>query len=249
MFELQGQIALVTGASRGIGQSIALSMGKQGASIVGTSTSELGAQRVTAALSDAGIEGGGAVLDVTHGESVLNVVNQIEENFGPVSILVNNAGITRDNLLLRMKDEEWDDILETNLSSVFRVTKACLRGMVRARRGRVINVTSIVGATGNPGQTNYAAAKAGLVGFTKSLASEMASRGITVNGIAPGFIETDMTSSLEQSRRDALVTAIPLGRLGVGEDVAAAAVFLASREASYITGQVIHVNGGLYMSS
>ena len=249
MLDLQGQIALVTGASRGIGRSIALSMGRQGASIVGTSTSELGARGVTAALSDAGIEGRGVVLDVTHGESVLNVVNQIEENFGPISILVNNAGITRDNLLLRMKDEEWDDILETNLSSVFRVTKACLRGMVRARRGRVITVTSIVGATGNPGQTNYAAAKAGLVGFTKSLASEVASRGITVNGIAPGFIETDMTSSLEQSRRDALVTAIPLGRLGVGEDVAAAAVFLASREASYITGQVIHVNGGLYMSS
>ena len=249
MLDLQGQIALVTGASRGIGRSIALSMGQQGASIVGTSTSELGARGVTAALSDAGIEGRGAVLDVTHGESVFNVVKQIEENFGPISILVNNAGITRDNLLLRMKDEEWDDILETNLSSVFRVTKACLRGMVRARRGRVINVTSIVGATGNPGQTNYAAAKAGLVGFTKSLASEVASRGITVNGIAPGFIETDMTSSLEQSRRDALVTAIPLGRLGVGEDVAAAAVFLASREASYITGQVIHVNGGLYMSS
>ena len=249
MLDLQGQIALVTGASRGIGRSIALSMGRQGASIVGTSTSELGARGVTAALSDAGIEGRGTVLDVTHGESVFSVVKQIEENFGPISILVNNAGITRDNLLLRMKDEEWDDTLETNLSSVFRVTKACLRGMVRARRGRVITVTSIVGATGNPGQTNYAAAKAGLVGFTKSLASEVASRGITVNGIAPGFIETDMTSSLEQSRRDALVTAIPLGRLGVGEDVAAAAVFLASPEASYITGQVIHVNGGLYMSS
>ena len=249
MLDLQGQIALVTGASRGIGRSIALSMGRQGASIVGTSTSELGARGVTAALSDAGIEGRGTVLDVTHSESVFSVVKQIEENFGPISILVNNAGITRDNLLLRMKDEEWDDILETNLSSVFRVTKACLRGMVRARRGRVITVTSIVGATGNPGQTNYAAAKAGLVGFTKSLASEVASRGITVNGIAPGFIETDMTSSLEQSRRDGLVAAIPLGRLGVGEDVAAAAVFLASREASYITGQVIHVNGGLYMSS
>ncbi|SVE40596.1 uncharacterized protein METZ01_LOCUS493450, partial [marine metagenome] len=215
MLDLQSQIALVTGASRGIGRSIALSMGRQGASVVGTSTSELGARGVTAALSDAGIEGRGVVLDVTHGESILNVVRQTEEDFGPISILVNNAGITRDNLLLRMKDEEWDDILETNLSSVFRVTKACLRGMVRARRGRVINVTSIVGATGNPGQTNYAAAKAGLVGFTKSLASEVASRGITVNGIAPGFIETDMTSSFEPSRREALVTAIPLGRLGV----------------------------------
>jgi 3-oxoacyl-[acyl-carrier protein] reductase len=249
MFELKDQIALVTGASRGIGRSIALSMGEQGASIVGTSTTELGAQGVTVALSDAGIEGRGAVLDVTHGESVLNVVKQVEENFGPISILVNNAGITRDNLLLRMKDQEWDDILETNLSSVFRVTKACLRGMIRARRGRVINVTSIVGATGNPGQTNYAAAKAGLVGFTKSLAAEVASRGITVNGIAPGFIETDMTLSLEQSRQDSIVAAIPVGRLGIGDDVAAAAVFLASHEASYITGQIIHVNGGLHMSS
>ena len=249
MFALQGEIALVTGASRGIGRSIALTMGQQGASIVGTSTSDLGAQGVTTALDEAGIDGKGAVLDVTHGDNVVNVVRQIEEDFGPVTILVNNAGITRDNLLLRMKDEEWDDILDTNLSSVFRVTKACLRGMTRARKGRVINVTSIVGATGNPGQTNYAAAKAGLVGFTKSLASEVASRGITVNAIAPGFIETDMTASLEQSRRDELATAIPLGRLGDGEDVAVVAVFLASPEASYITGQVIHVNGGLYMSS
>ena len=249
MFTLQGEIALVTGASRGIGRSIALTMGQQGASIVGTSTSDLGAQGVTTALDEAGIDGKGAVLDVTHGDNVVNVVRQIEEDFGPVTILVNNAGITRDNLLLRMKDEEWDDILDTNLSSVFRVTKACLRGMTRARKGRVINVTSIVGATGNPGQTNYAAAKAGLVGFTKSLASEVASRGITVNAIAPGFIETDMTASLEKSRRDELATAIPLGRLGAGEDVAVVAVFLASPEASYITGQVIHVNGGLYMSS
>lgn len=249
MFTLKGEIVLVTGASRGIGRSIALSMGQQGASIVGTSTSEVGAEGVTATLSDGGIEGKGAVLDVTDGESVVNVVRHIEKNFGPISILVNNAGTTRDNLLLRMKDEDWEVILETNLSSVFRVTKACLRGMTRARRGRVINVTSIVGATGNPGQTNYAAAKAGIVGFTKSLASEVASRGITVNAIAPGFIETDMTASLEQSRRDALASAIPLGRLGVGEDVAAAAVFLASPEASYITGQVLHVNGGLYMSS
>ena len=249
MFALQGEIALVTGASRGIGRSIALTMGQQGASIVGTSTSDLGAQGVTTALDEAGIDGKGAVLDVTHGDNVVNVVRQIEEDFGPVTILVNNAGITRDNLLLRMKDEEWDDILDTNLSSVFRVTKACLRGMTRARKGRVINVTSIVGATGNPGQTNYAAAKAGLVGFTKSLASEVASRGITVNAIAPGFIETNMTASLEKSRRDELATAIPLGRLGAGEDVAVVAVFLASPEASYITGQVIHVNGGLYMSS
>ena len=249
MFALQGEIALVTGASRGIGRSIALTMGQQGASIVGTSTSDLGAQGVTTALDEAGIDGKGAVLDVTHGDNVVNVVRQIEEDFGPVTILVNNAGITRDNLLLRMKDEEWDDILDTNLSSVFRVTKACLRGMTRARKGRVINVTSIVGATGNPGQTNYAAAKAGLVGFTKSLASEVASRGITVNAIAPGFIETDMTASLEKSRRDELATAIPLGRLGAGKDVAVVAVFLASPEASYITGQVIHVNGGLYMSS
>ena len=249
MFSLQGEIALITGASRGIGRSIALTMGQQGASVVGTSTSALGAQGVTSALGNAGIEGRGAVLDVTHGESVVNVVRQVEESFGSISILVNNAGITRDNLLLRMKDEEWDDIIETNLSSVFRITKACLRGMIRARRGRIINVSSIVGATGNPGQTNYAAAKAGLVGHTKPLASEVASRGITVNAISPGFIETDMTASLEQNQRDALATAIPMGRLGIGEDVAAAAAFLASSEASYITGQVIHVNGGLHMSS
>ena len=249
MFALKGEIALVTGASRGIGRSIALTMGQQGALIVGTSTSDIGAQKISATLDEAGIEGGGAVLDVTHRESVEKVVKQLEKDFGPVSILVNNAGITRDNILLRMKEEEWDEILDTNLSSVFRVTKACLRGMTRARRGRVINVTSIVGATGNSGQTNYAAAKAGVVGFTKSLASEVASRGITVNAIAPGFIETDMTASLEQTHRDALANSIPLGRLGVGEDVAATAVFLASPEASYITGQVIHVNGGLYMSS
>jgi 3-oxoacyl-[acyl-carrier protein] reductase len=249
MFNLQGEIALVTGASRGIGRSIALIMGKQGASVVGTSTSDIGADGVTTALNDACIQGKGTVLDVTHGEEVVGVVKQIEEDFGPISILVNNAGITKDNLLLRMKDEEWDDILDTNLSSVYRVTKACLRGMTRARRGRIINVASIVGAIGNPGQTNYAASKAGLVGFTKSLATEVGSRGITVNAIAPGYIETDMTASFKQTRRDTLSSAIPLGRLGVGEDVAATAVFLASPEASYITGQVIHVNGGLYMSS
>ena len=249
MFGLQGEIALVTGASRGIGRSIALAMGKRGASIVGTSTSDAGAQGITAALHEVGIDGRGAELDVTYGERVVDVVRQIEKDFGPVSILVNNAGISRDNLLLRMKDDEWDNILDTNLSSAFRVTKACLRGMTRARKGRIINVTSVVGATGSPGQTNYAAAKAGLVGFTKSLASEVASRGITANAIAPGFIETDMTASLGKSRRDELAAAIPLGRFGAGEDVAALAVFLASSEASYITGQVVHVNGGLYMAS
>ena len=188
-------------------------------------------------------------FDISDHSKIEEFIENSSLEMGGLDILINNAGINVDNLSLRMKDEEWNDILETNLSSAFRVTKACLRGMVRARKGRVINVTSIVGTTGNPGQTNYAAAKAGLVGFTKSLASEVASRGITVNAIAPGFIETDMTASLEQSRRDSLATAIPLGRLGVGEDVAAAAVFLASPEASYITGQVIHVNGGLYMSS
>ena len=188
-------------------------------------------------------------FDISDHSKIEEFIENSSLEMGGLDILINNAGINVDNLSLRMKDEEWNDILETNLSSAFRVTKACLRGMVRARKGRVINVTSIVGTTGNPGQTNYAAAKAGLVGFTKSLAAEVASRGITVNAIAPGFIETDMTASLEQNQRDALTNAIPLGRLGVGEDVAAAAVFLASPEASYITGQVIHVNGGLYMSS
>ena len=214
---------------------------------MGTSTSELGARGVTAALCDAGIKGRGAVLDVTHGESVFNVVKQIEENFGPISILVNNAGITRDNLLLRMKDEEWDDILETNLSSVFRVTKACLRGMVRARRGRVITVTSIVGATGNPGQTNYAAAKAGMIGFTRALAREVASRNITVNTVAPGFIDTDMTAKLSESQRENLIESVPLGRLGLPNEVASLVAFLASDAGAYITGQVLHVNGGMHM--
>ena len=246
MFALQGEIALITGASRGIGRSIALNMGQQGALIVGTSTSDLGAKGVTAALSDTGIEGIGTVLDVTDSENVVNVVRQIEENFGPISILVNNAGIARDNLLLRMKEEEWDDILETNLSSVFRVTKACLRGMIRARRGRVINVTSIVAATGNPGQTNYAASKAGLVGFTKSLASEVASRGITVNAISPGALNTRMLDEvLEAGPKKVGVVLYEKflqqkesggEPLGTG---AALAIFLASSKSDGITGKLI----------
>jgi 3-oxoacyl-[acyl-carrier protein] reductase len=248
MLTLQNEIALVTGASRGIGRAIALEMGKQGASVIGTSTSDPGADGVTFALTQAGINGTGAVLDVTEAGSINRVVQHTENTFGPITILVNNAGITRDNLLLKMKEEEWDVILETNLSSVFRVTKACIRGMTRARKGRIINVSSIVGVTGNPGQTNYAASKAGLIGFTKSLASEVASRGVTVNSIAPGFINTDLTASLTKNRRDELAAAIPAGRLGTGKDVAALAAFLASPEASYITGQVIHVNGGLYMA-
>jgi 3-oxoacyl-[acyl-carrier protein] reductase len=249
MFTLQGEIVLVTGASRGIGRSISLSLGRQGATIVGTSTSEIGAEGVTALLMQAGIKGKGIVLDVTNGKNVIDVVKTIEEEFGGVSVLVNNAGVTNDKLLLRMKEEEWSDVLDVNLSSVFRITKACLRTMTRAHRGRIINVGSMVGSTGNPGQTNYAASKAGLIGFTKSLASEVASRGITVNAIAPGFIETDMTASLGEMRKDKVIAAIPLGRLGSGEDIAAAAVFLSSEEACYITGQVLHVNGGLYMSS
>ena len=249
MFTLNGDIVLVTGASRGIGRSIALSLGQQGATIIGTATTELGAQDVTSMLGQAGIKGKGAVLDVTKEKNVIDVVQETEDKFGAVSILINNAGVTKDKLLLRMKEEEWKDVLDINLSSVFRVTKACLRAMTRARRGRIINVASMVGSTGNPGQTNYAASKAGLVGFTKSLASEVASRGITVNAIAPGFVETDMTASLPKIQKDTVTAAIPLGRLGTGEDIAAVAVFLSSKEASYITGQVIHVNGGLYMSS
>ena len=249
MFDLKDQIALVTGASRGIGQSIALAMGKQGALVIGTSTSEAGSERVTALLQEKGIAGRGETLDVTNQPRINEIVKTVEKEFGPISVLVNNAGITRDNLLLKMKDEEWADILDTNLSSVYRVTKACLRGMIRIRKGRIINITSVVSSIGSPGQANYAATKAGIVGFTKSLASEVASREITANAIAPGFIQTDMTDGIGQNRHDELINAIPLRRLGARNEVAALAIFLASDEASYITGQVIHVNGGLYMGS
>ncbi|MDX5332589.1 MAG: 3-oxoacyl-ACP reductase FabG [Gammaproteobacteria bacterium] len=246
--KLEGEIALVTGASRGIGRAIAVALGQQGATVIGTATSDKGAEAISAYMKEAGIKGQGMTLNVTDAEAVTEVVKTIGEAHGPVSILVNNAGITRDNLLMRMKDEEWDDIMQTNLSSVFRVSKAVLRGMMKAKKGRIISIASVVGATGNPGQANYAAAKAGIVGFSKSLAREVGSRGITVNVVAPGFIDTDMTRALPEEQREALVGQIALGRLGAAEDIANAVAFLASPEAAYITGETLHVNGGMYMA-
>lgn len=247
MSALQGQIALVTGASRGIGQAIALEFGKQGATVIGTATSAAGAQAIAANLAAAGGKGDGVIMNVNDPAQVEAVVGDIQKRFGDITILVNNAGITRDNLLLRMKDEEWDDIMSTNLKSVFRLSKLVLRGMMKTRCGRIINITSVVGSLGNAGQANYAAAKSGVAGFTKSLAREVGSRNITVNCIAPGFIDTDMTRALGEEQRDALVRQIPLGRLGRVEDVAAAVLYLASPGASYITGCTLHVNGGMYM--
>jgi 3-oxoacyl-[acyl-carrier protein] reductase len=244
---LAGKVALVTGASRGIGRAIALALGKAGATVVGTATAGAGADGIAEALSAAGIPGTGMVLNVTDSAQVEAVIGEVAGRYGDVAILVNNAGITRDNLLLRMKDEEWSSIIETNLTSVFRLSKAVLRGMMKARGGRIINVGSVVGTTGNPGQANYAAAKAGLVGFTKSMAREIGSRGITVNCVAPGFIDTDMTRALTEEQRKGLLTAIPLARLGAAGDVAAAVVFLASDGAGYITGATLHVNGGMHM--
>jgi 3-oxoacyl-[acyl-carrier protein] reductase len=244
---LQNEVALVTGASRGIGQAIALELGLQGAAVFGTSTSAGGAESLSSVLGDRGITGGGKVLDVTDGAAVESCIREIEKEFAHPTILVNNAGITRDNLLLRMKDEEWDNLLDTNLTSLYRVCKACLRGMIKARKGRIINISSTVGLTGNAGQTNYAAAKAGMLGFTKALAREVGTRGITVNAVAPGLIETDMAQALPESRRRALLQMIPLGRLGTRYDVAAAVAFLASPAAAYITGATLHVNGGMYM--
>ena len=246
--KLEGEIALVTGASRGIGRAIAVALGQQGATVIGTATSDKGAEAITAYMKEAGIKGQGMTLNVTDAEAVTGIVKAIGEAHGPVTILVNNAGITRDNLLMRMKDEEWDDIMQTNLSSVFRVSKAVLRGMMKAKKGRIISIASVVGATGNPGQANYAAAKAGIVGFSKSLAREVGSRGITVNVVAPGFIDTDMTRALPEEQREALVGQIALGRLGAAEDIANAVAFLASPEAAYITGETLHVNGGMYMA-
>ncbi|MCO6413282.1 MAG: 3-oxoacyl-ACP reductase FabG [Thiogranum sp.] len=245
--ELSGEIALVTGASRGIGQAIALSLGASGAKVIGTATSEQGAQAIQTLFQDKGIEGLGLVLDVTQAESIDAVMARIKDAFGTPTILVNNAGITRDNLLMRMKDEEWGAVIDTNLGSVFRLSKACLRGMMKARRGRIISIGSVVGATGNPGQANYAAAKAGLIGFTKSLAREVGSRGITVNAVAPGFIDTDMTRALPEEQREALIGQVPLARLGNVDDIAAAVNFLASPAAAYITGETLHVNGGMFM--
>ncbi len=245
---LTDRIALVTGASRGIGQAIALELGKQGATVIGTATTGKGAEAISATLADAGYTGAGKVLDASQPESVDALMKSIAEEFSAPTLLINNAGITRDNLLMRMKEDEWQAVINTNLGSVYRLSKACLRGMMKARYGRIVSIASVVGATGNPGQSNYAAAKAGIVGFSKSLAQEIGSRGITVNVVAPGFIDTDMTRALPDEQRDALVSRIPTGRLGSVEDIAAAVGFLCSDAAGYISGETLHVNGGMYMS-
>ncbi len=245
---LEGEIALVTGASRGIGRAIALSLGAAGATVAGTATTEAGAAQIAETLRERGCNGLGLVLNVTDRGSIDNALKRVSDELGAPTILVNNAGITRDNLLMRMKDDEWDQVIDTNLSSVFRLSKACLRGMTKARKGRIINISSVVGATGNGGQTNYASAKAGMMGFTKSLAREVGSRGITVNCVAPGFIDTDMTRELDEAQRERLKSSIPLGRLGSPDDIASVVAFLASAQAGYITGETIHVNGGMHMA-
>jgi 3-oxoacyl-[acyl-carrier protein] reductase len=242
---LNGEIALVTGATRGIGAAIAERLARDGARVIGTATTAEGAARIGANLAPSG--GRGLVLDVVKPDSIEAVIEDIEAKEGAVGILCNNAGITRDTLLLRMKQEDWDAVLDTNLASVFKLSKAVLRGMMKARKGRIVSITSIVGLTGNPGQANYAAAKAGILGFTKSLAREVGSRGITVNAVAPGFIDTDMTRALAEAQRAALNTQIPLGRLGQPADIAAAVAFLCSPDGAYITGETLHVNGGMYM--
>jgi len=244
---LTEDIALVTGASRGIGQAIALALGKQGAKVVGTATTQKGANAIQSSFDEQGVQGLGLVLDVTDVDAIAALMKQIKDALGVPSILVNNAGITRDNLLVRMKEDEWAAVIDANLSSIFRLSKACLRGMMKARHGRIINIASVVAATGNPGQANYSAAKAGMIGFSKSLAREVGTRGITVNAIAPGFIDTDMTRNLPADQRESLISQIPLGRLGEVDDIASAAVFLASPQAAYITGETLHVNGGMHM--
>ena len=244
---LQGQIALVTGATRGIGQGIALELGKQGATVIGTATTEKGAQTISEYLAVAGINGGGRALNVNDGAQIEHAHSEIRKQFGEISILVNNAGITRDNLLARMTDEEWDDIMATNLKSVFRLSRAVLRGMIKARHGRIISISSVIGSMGNAGQANYAASKAGMIGFSKSLAREIGSRNITVNCVAPGYIATDMTEALSQEQRDQLIEHVPLKRLGQAADIAAAVAFLAGPGAAYITGATLHVNGGMHM--
>jgi 3-oxoacyl-[acyl-carrier protein] reductase len=243
---MNGEIALVTGASRGIGAAIAARLASDGARVIGTATTAQGAQQISESLAAQG--GRGAVLDVASQDSIDALIKDIESHEGPIEILCNNAGITRDTLLLRMKQEDWDAVIQTNLASVFRLSKAVLRGMMKNRKGRIISIASIVGLTGNAGQANYAAAKAGMIGFTKSLAREVGSRGITANVIAPGFIDTDMTRSLNDAQRASLSAQVPLGRLGQPADIAAAVAFLASAEAAYITGETLHVNGGMYMA-
>ena len=243
---LDGKLALVTGASRGIGKAIALTLGNAGATVIGTATSEEGANKISKIFTENNIPGNGMMLDVTDNEQISQLLKIITADFGSVDILVNNAGITRDNILIRMKEDEWDDIINTNLSSVYKMSKAVLRGMIKKKSGRIISITSVVGAMGNAGQSNYGAAKAGIIGFTKSLAREVGVRGITVNAIAPGFIETDMTDSLPDDQKEALASQIPMGRLGTPNEVAQAVLFLAGESGSYITGQTIHVNGGMY---
>lgn len=241
---LDGEVALVTGASRGIGASIAASLAAAGATVIGTATSDNGAQGISEALGE---HGRGVVLNIADSDSVAAAIKDVQEKEGAPSILVNNAGITRDNLLMRMKADEWDDVIATNLSGVYRLCKVCLRGMMKAKQGRIINIASVIGIMGNAGQSNYAAAKAGIIGFSKSLAREIGSRNITVNVIAPGFIDTDMTRVLPEDQRDAMLRQVPLGRLGEGEDIANAVVFLASPAAAYVTGETLHVNGGMLM--
>lgn len=244
---LTGEIALVTGASRGIGQAIALELATQGALVVGTATTEAGAKAIALGLEQTGHPGAGRILDVTAAQAIEALVEEVSTRVGPITILVNNAGMTRDQLVMRMRNEDWEVVIQTNLSAVFRLTKTCLRGMLKARRGRVINITSVVGVMGNAGQANYAAAKAGVIGLTKSVAREVGTRGITVNAVAPGFIDTDMTRALPEAQRQALLNQIPVNRLGRTEEVAKAVAFLASPAAAYITGETLHVNGGLHM--
>lgn len=245
---MNSKVALVTGASRGIGRAIAMRLTTDGYTVIGTATTETGAESISAAFTKAGVRGQGIVLDVTDAESIESQLKSIAHEFQAPAILINNAGITRDNLLMRMKPAEWSDIIETNLSSVYRMSKACLRAMTKARYGRIINISSVVGATGNAGQANYAAAKAGVIGFSKSLAREVGSRNITVNVVAPGFIDTDMTRNLPDEQKKTLVGSIPLNRLGSSEEIAYAVAFLCSPDAGYITGETLHVNGGMHMA-
>ncbi len=244
---LQGQVALVTGASRGIGRAIALELGQCGALVVGSATSSQGAQAIQSVFEDAGIDGRGVILDVAKAESVDDLAKSLKTSNLVPSILVNNAGITRDGLLMRMSQDDWDTVIDVNLSSLYRLSKTFMRGMMKQRFGRIINISSVVGAVGSPGQVNYAAAKAGMVGFTKALARELGSRGITVNAVAPGFIDTEMTQSLSETRRESLLSSVPLGVFGQVSDIAAAVAFLASAQAGYITGETLHVNGGMHM--
>lgn len=246
--DLNREVCLITGASRGIGRAVAIELGRRGAVVAGTSTSEDGCKVIHNYLTENNIKGTALPLNVTVPESVDQALKQVAGTLGDPTILVNNAGVTRDNLLLRMKDAEWDEVMDTDLKSVFRVSRGCLRGMIKARRGRIVNITSVVGVAGNAGQSNYAAAKAGIIGFTKSLAREVAARNITVNAVAPGFIDTDMTRSLTDEQRRAMLEEIPLGRLGTPEDVAQAVAYLAAPSGSYVTGTTLHVNGGMYMS-